>query len=315
MAWMRLFHAYFHRTIGDRYYYKKNGKYEFIDSERKAWELKICINKYRNLNPSIAANLEFFIGLRNKIEHRHIDQKEIDISIFGECQAMLYNYENTLIDLFGKDYVLNENLAYSLQFSKMRVQEQESASRALLAGELQDIKKYIEDYRSALSEDIFNSQEYSIKLLLVPKVSNTNRNNLALEFVKLSELSDEDKQHYAQLTAIIKDKVIIKEAVNADRSKPGEILKVLETLGIKLNLYHHQCLYYIFSIRPISEEKLPPEQTNKKYCLYDITHGDYVYEQAWIDFLYNLFTTKGFTIDQAIANYKSRTKLDIASFE
>ncbi|MDH3695438.1 MAG: DUF3644 domain-containing protein [Gammaproteobacteria bacterium] len=46
IAWTRLFHAYFNHEIGDRYYYKKTGtnRYEKIDGERKAWELKTCIN-------------------------------------------------------------------------------------------------------------------------------------------------------------------------------------------------------------------------------------------------------------------------------
>ena len=42
--------------------------------------------------------------LRNKIEHRHIDREEVGIMIFGECQALLYNYENTLIDFFGEEW-------------------------------------------------------------------------------------------------------------------------------------------------------------------------------------------------------------------
>ncbi len=28
--------------------------------------------------------------------------------IFGECQALLYNFENELIKLFGHEYALNE---------------------------------------------------------------------------------------------------------------------------------------------------------------------------------------------------------------
>jgi len=316
MAWMRLFHAYFHRVKGDKYYYKKDGQWEIIDGERKTWELGTCITKHGKLSPSVVANLEFFIGLRNKIEHRHIDAKEVDTLIFGECQALLYNYESTLVEWFGADYGLNENLAYSLQFSKMRVEEQKKANKALATQELQDVKKYIEDYRSALKGDVFDSQEYSIKLLQIPKVSNTNRNDLAVEFVKWSELSEEDKENYEKLLAIVKDKIIVQEAVNTDRYKPGDVLKKLEKrAGLELSQYDHRCLYYIFSLRPISSENLPPETTNTKYCLYDATHEDYVYTQKWIDFVHNLLTVKGFTLEQAATNCKAHTKLDITAFE
>ena len=161
MAWMRLFHAYFNLKKGNKYYYKKAGKWEIVDGERKAWELGTCITKHGQISPSVVANLNFFVGLRNKIEHRHVDEKEVDTLIFGECQALLYNYENTLISWFGEKYSLNENLAYSLQFSRMRVREQKRANKALISQELKDVKKYIEDYRSSLHDSIFDSQEYS----------------------------------------------------------------------------------------------------------------------------------------------------------
>lgn len=71
MAWTRLFLAHFNMTIGDKFYYKeKNGRYKVIDGDKKAWELKTCITKYGSLTDAEKTNLEFFIKLRNKIEHR-----------------------------------------------------------------------------------------------------------------------------------------------------------------------------------------------------------------------------------------------------
>ena len=174
IAWTRLFHAYFNKTIGNRYYHKlKNGRYEIIDEERKAWELKTCIDKYGKLTEPVKENLQFFIGLRNKIEHRNVTEKEIDVSIFGECQSLLYNYENQLIEIFGEEYALNENLAFSLQFSSMRTEKQKQANKKVLSVDALEIKSYIENYRSALVDDIYNTQEFSIKIIQIPKVSNT----------------------------------------------------------------------------------------------------------------------------------------------
>jgi hypothetical protein len=65
IAWTRLFHAHFNTTIGDKYYYKKrnSNRYVIIDDERKAWELKTCINKYGKLSEATRKNLQFFIAL------------------------------------------------------------------------------------------------------------------------------------------------------------------------------------------------------------------------------------------------------------
>jgi len=217
IAWTRLFHAHFHKIIGDKYYYKRDGKYVIIDGDRQAWELSTCIDKFGKLNKSVEANLRFFIKLRNKIEHKTTLVSQTDTVIFGECQSLLYNYESVLQDLFGPEYVLHENLVFSLQFSRLRKPEQKLANKSALLREMQDILDYITKYRDALSEEVYNSQEFSIKLICVPRISNTNRQDLAVEFVKWSELNEEDKQKFAKLNTIIKERVVEKETIKSIR--------------------------------------------------------------------------------------------------
>jgi len=323
IAWMKLLHAYFNRTIGDRYYYRQeNGRYVKVDGERKAWELKTCIVEYNKRNPSdqlsqpVVANLQFFIGLRNKIEHRHVAKRVVDTLIFGECQSLLYNYENTVVKLFGEEHAINENLVYSLQFSQMRTEEQELASKKILAKEVRQIREYVENYRSSLPNEVFDSQEYSVKLIQVPKISNTNRNDVAIEFVRWSELSEEDKASYAQLITIIKDRVIKKEAVNVGKLKPGDVLDEVEARsGIKINHHEHKYLYYVFSIRPTSGEALNPSDTNTAYCHFDETHNDYVYQESWVDFIVDILGNRKMEIEQIKEHYKQRQKLSIDTLE
>lgn len=313
IAWTRLLHAHFNHTIGDRYYYKhSNGRYKKIDGERKAWELNTCIGKYVNLAEPVKANLRFFIGLRNKIEHRSINKRDVDTHIFGECQALLYNYENTLINLFGEEYALNEHLTYSLQFSRIRLKEQERANKMVLSNELSELRAYLEKYRTSLTDDVFNSQEYSVKLLQIPKISNTNRHELAVEFVNWSQINDEDKENYNKLTAIIKDKVVKKEAVNIDRLKPGEVIdKVKESAGVKLSHYDHKCFYSVFSIRPIATDDLEPFETNPKYCHYDEAHDDYVFQETWVDFLIDFINGYENPVEKIKNDFKNDVKLQI----
>jgi hypothetical protein len=56
--------------------------------------------------------------------------------IFGECQALLYNYENTLIDFFGEECALNESLSFSIQFSRLRKKSQLGASKKNLSSKI-----------------------------------------------------------------------------------------------------------------------------------------------------------------------------------
>ena len=321
IAWMKLLHAYFNRSIGDRYYYRlKSGRYDRVDGERKAWELKTCIREYNKLNTldtlsqSVDANLQFFIGLRNKIEHRHVAKREVDTLIFGECQSLLYNYENTLVKLFGEEHAVNESLVYSLQFSQMRTQKQEAANKKILSKEVKEIREYVENYRSSLTNEVFDSQEYSVKLIQIPKVANTNRNDLAIEFVRWSELSEEDRAHYEQLVAIIKDKVAKKEAANAGKLKPGDVIeRVKDRCGIKINHHDHMCLYYVFSVRPISEENRDPFDTDTRYCHYDEPHNDYVYQELWVEFIVSVLDR--LAVEEIKEYYRSRERLSHDALE
>jgi len=315
MAWTRLFHAYFNTTLGDRFYYKSRGRYELIDGEKKAWELATCIKKYGELNSAIESNLRFFIKLRNKIEHRHIEKREVDTLIFGECQALLYNYESLLIELFGSDYSINEALVYSLQFSQIRTQQQEKASKSALSKDLANIISFVEKYRNTLDDDIFNSQQYSIKLIQIPKISNTNRADAAVEFVRWDQLSDDDKAAYEQLTVIIKDKTVKIEAANVGRLKPTEVVRrVNDSLsGKSITSNLHVVLYKLFQIRPPNGSD-DPFDTMADFCLYDEVHNDYVYQDAWVDFLIHFLQSTDYTPGILRSREKNGKKLQVEDF-
>lgn len=318
IAWTRLFHAYFNHTIGEKYFYKKtNGHYQTVDGEKKSWELKTCITKHGNLSSSVKSNLNFFIKLRNKIEHRHIDRDEIGVMIFGECQAFLYNYENTLIECFGEEYALNESLSFSIQFSRLRKKSQIEASKKLLSKEIKELKSFIDSYRTSLSDEIFNTQEYSIKLIQVPKISNTSRNDLAVEFVNWNSISESDRKNFEKVTAIIKDKVIKKEAINPGKRKPSDVIaKINSEIDFTINHFDHKCLYCCFQIRPASANNIDdPFDTNTKYCHYDEVHDDYVYQDEWAELIIRGIQNE--TLSKSIwkAKFKNKESFDITAFE
>lgn len=287
IAWTRLLHAYLNLTIGDKYYYKKKGsnRYEMVDGERKAWELKTCISKYGKLSEAEKANLELFIKLRNKIEHRNINKNEVDTLLFGECQSLLFNYEKHIIDHFGEEYALSENLVYSLQFSALRKKEQVVANKRALSADYAEIKRFVDNFRSSLTDSVFNSQEYSIKLIQIPKIANTNRSDLAIEFVRWDSLSAADKRNYKKLDAIIKDKIVKQPVVNMGGMRPSKVLKLVENeTKVKLSHNDHKCLLQIFGVRPDPEEE-DPFNTIPEYCMFDELHNDYVYYQPWVECL------------------------------
>jgi hypothetical protein len=109
IAWIGAFHAIFYKR-GKRPWYRKQSsgtgvRYFKVDGEPKHWDLSECVKQYfGDKHPPERKNLEFLIGLRNKIEHRHLP--ELDPALYGECQSALLNLEELLVQEFGQKWAL-----------------------------------------------------------------------------------------------------------------------------------------------------------------------------------------------------------------
>ncbi|WP_461576521.1 DUF3644 domain-containing protein [Sulfuricaulis sp.] len=111
IAWTSLFHAMFLRRNIKPYYRKQNSKrFQKVDGDYRRWELVECVQQhFKSNNPPMRKNLDFFTGLRNKIEH--CSMPALDADIFGECQAMLINFEDMICSEFGDRYAINGGLS------------------------------------------------------------------------------------------------------------------------------------------------------------------------------------------------------------
>lgn len=287
IAWTALFHAIFEkRKI--RYFYKKNQKkleYEKIDGEYKAWDLKECCKEFfgEEMNPT-RANIETLIVLRNKIEHRFLP--ELDSHVFGECQSCLFNYEKMLTNEFGEDNAINSSLAFGLQFSEVYEEEQIKSMKSLKAKEILNIKNYIDEYRKSYPEEILESMEYSFRVFLLPQTGNNiNSCDRSIEFIKLSDLNEEEYNKVKKDITLIKNKRI--SVSNDDKMKAGAVVKLVNSkVDFEFKIHQHTYCWKYYNVRPEKNSK-NPEMTNTIYCTYDKAHNDYVYTKEWVKKLIN----------------------------
>lgn len=286
IAWTALFHAIFEKTE-IKYYYRENKnprRYQKIDGDYKAWELSTCLKEYYgSTNNAVKSNLEFIIGIRNKVEHRFMP--ELDENIFGECQACLLNFEDLLVQEFGESYAINENLVFALQFSAKRKEQQKKAGRKLHSKEFEDVKDYIERFRSSLPEEIKNDLDYSFKVFLIPKVGNhKNSSDVSIEFIKYDPTNPDEMKKYEKIIALVKEKQI--PILNLNLLKPSIVAERVSTaLGKPFNASaHHVKCWKHFRIRP-STGASNPAKTDPKYCHYDSAHKDYLYTEEWVTLL------------------------------
>ena len=229
------------------------------------------------------------VGLRNKIEHRSMP--ELDLHVFGECQACLFNFEDVLIKEFGAKKAINESLALALQFSHLRNADQTKAIQALQRPLQANVADYLEQFRSSLSSEVSQDMRYSYRVFLIPKIANhAHQADVAIEFVKYDPSKPEEMAKYEQVTALIKPAVA--QVANAGRLKAGDVCKrvdpvVKEVCGKDKKFvasYHHARACQFYKVRPLASAA-DPEKTDTRFCHYDAAHRDYVYTEQWVRFL------------------------------
>ena len=293
IAWTALFHAIFYRR-GRRPWYRRRGvqavRYVKVDGEPKYWDLSECLTQYfGSRTPPERKNLEFLIGLRNKIEHRHLP--DLDVPLYGECQACLLNLEDLIVKEFGAGFALQEQLAVSLQFSRTTPLQKRAAAKRLASTAAKSVVDYIESFRGRLPTTVLNSMAYSFSVFLVPKVANrANAADASVEFVRVDEASEEELQRLEKLNVLIREKQI--PIANLDLLKPSQVLDKLEaSLGYRPTMNAHTDAWKYFGVRPQYGDP-HPEHTQADFCVLDRAHGDYLYTQAWVNRLESAFASR-----------------------
>ncbi|MDD4591647.1 MAG: DUF3644 domain-containing protein [Parabacteroides sp.] len=293
IAWTSLFHAiFFRRGIKPFYREKNNVRFKKIDDELQFWELKTCVKEYfGDQGCAIRKNLEFFIPLRNKIEHKFMP--ELDPNIFAECQAMLLNFDKITENEFGETYCLRESLSFALQLFP--------SSKTLNMGikiskDAEKISKFIEKYRASISTDVLQSGDYSFKAFLIQVANHKSADALPVQFYAYDKLSEEEKKKVERIAGLIKEKHMTIPVVNKNTLKPGTVVKIVqEKLGdpkilkggkyiSQFNMDTHIRCWKKYKVRPENGSDLP-SKTNPQYCLYDEPNKSYLFTEEWVSFL------------------------------
>src|ERR1017187_7434206 len=223
IAWTSLFHAIFFKRIKKPFYRGKQRRFLRVDGDFKYWKLDECLKNYfiTDTGTPIRKNLEFFIPLRNQIEHRSMP--ELDASIFGECQAMLLNFDEMLEKEVGAKYCLRECLSFSLQLFP----SSESLVDAVkYKPESKPVVEFIQQFRSTISPEVTASGKYSFKAFLIQVANHRSENALSVQFVHYDKLSDEEKKQLGHVVAMVKFKEV--PVANLNIIRAGDVVKKVQ---------------------------------------------------------------------------------------
>jgi len=261
IAWTSLMHAMYESEGIDYHYYGKDGRPEIVNGDMKTWELSTCTEKCSKITEAVKRNIGFFIGIRNKIEHRYAPA--IDIAVFGQSQALLYNFETLLTREYGAYYSLNNTLTIPLQVIMDRPAWQADSMKKYQAKHYQELKEYIDAYQANLSEEIQVSQEYSFRVYLVPKIGNhLTSSDIAVEFVKYDPDNPEQFQGLEKQIVAFRDKTI--QVANQGKLKPKDVWVAVEArIGRRFRQGEHTKAWQYYKVRTKAKSA---EGCNTKYC-------------------------------------------------
>jgi hypothetical protein len=291
MAWTALLHAIVLRGGGKPFYKAPNGRFDKVDGDFRHWELGECARQHWKDSPHdpVRRNLEFFIPLRNKIEHRHLPA--LDNAVFGECQALLLNFDEALGQHFGKSNQIRESLSFSLQLFPSG----ESFAHAVKGNKnLSEIKRFMDEYRGMLTAEVAGSSQFAFKAFLIQVTNHAAKDALPIQFFHRDKLTEEQKAEFDKFAVMVK----WKDAGGGNKGycKPGSVVyQVQAALGDpkvnraggardKFNTTTHQRCWKYYKARPLTGA-VDPTATETKWCAYDAVHNDYVYTPAWVVFL------------------------------
>jgi hypothetical protein len=290
VAWLYLLHAEFARDKVDCRYWRTIGKRRFldrIDGEPKQWELARSVReRWLGDHEPVRANLEFFIGLRNKIEHRYARRAQLALTAIlgGQAQALLLNYEEELVAQFGVEHSLATRLRFPVFIGSFTT----TGEQALLRLRKQlpaALRTYIAGYEASLSASVVNDPRFELRLRVFQELApKAGPDTLPIQYTRFDDMTDEQKA--AVEDAGKKGLVVTKERQRAVLGhglwKPKlAAAEVEKQIPFAFNVAHFTQTWKTLSVRP-PYRSAHPEQTDEKYCFYDELHNDYAYTDAYI---------------------------------
>lgn len=290
VAWLYLLHAQFARDKVDCRYWRTVGKRKYlerIDGEPKQWELARSVReRWPSDQEPVRANLEFFIGLRNKIEHLYARRAQVALTavLGGQAQALLLNYEEELVAQFGVERSLATRLRFPVFIGSFTTAGEQALLR-LRKHLPAALRTYIAAYEASLSQSVANDPRFELRLRVFQELApKAGPDTLPLQFTRFDDMTDEQKSAVEE--AGKKGLVVVKErrrpVLGHGLLKPTRAAAEVEAqIPFAFNVAHFTEAWKNLKVRP-PYGSAHPERTEEKYCVYDELHKDYGYTEAYI---------------------------------
>ena len=301
LAWLYLLHAVFTRDGVDYRYWRRDNprRLDKVDGEARRWELaRSARERWPDDKDVVRANLEFFIALRNRVEHRFAAEQQALLSVVsGQAQALLLNYDAELSNQFGVEHSLATKLRFPV-FIGSFTSEGEQALLQLRKRLPASLRTFLANYHAGLDPAISEDPRYELRLRVLQELAPKDPDALAVRFTRYDDLTGEERDLVEQLgrrgMVIVKER--LRNVVGADELSPTQVVQQVHArVPYKFTMDDFQRAWKALRVRPASGAP-HPERTEEKYATYYTRHRDYGYRPAYVEKLVReCATAEGYT--------------------
>lgn len=226
IAWNCLLQAILERDNVDYLERDDQGNPIEIDGRAKvkgSWEL-VTLALDSPEHRALRCNIDFFLKLRHLIEHRYIPA--LDAIVVSEAQAMLLNFETTIVREFGEDACLGAQLVVPLQLSALRTDAQIRSLKELMSLVPVDVMDFLARHRDEVPAAVLRSHQYALPLFFVPVTANRERSAEAVvTFLRPGEVPRKVEEALQKITIVSKPRPV--PVVSADLLRPTEVVNLV----------------------------------------------------------------------------------------
>lgn len=252
-------------------------KEAITNSDGKHIQLSTMVGKSSlALSEPVKANILDIKKLRDKAEHSLLGRS--DDLWRGLFQANCLNFDKVMCEWFGDRLSLRSELSFSLQFSRANIEQLSQLAKWDVAP---DISAFNASLKAEHSTDVVDSADYEFSVIYTMVPSSKAKSHF--QFVCPDSAEGKEISN-----------VLVKHKAGDEMYpfKPKDVIaKVSNAIGKKFSMTDHTNAWKKHKVRPKTGEP-DSKKTNSKYCMYHKAHGDYTYNEAWVEKLINEHTAK-----------------------
>ena len=292
LAWQNLLHADRERRGESIFYRETTGRKRYErnpDGSKKTWDLSRCLKaEFKDADP-IRANIEFFVGLRNQIEHRFQDY--VLAITAPEAHACIINFEAELTRRFGAGETLGHELKFPI-FVQALSPAGFDQQRALRRGIPQSVTNYITEFQKAVPDAVRSDERYAYRLLLIPMQGPKTEADLALNYVRQDSLSEQELKELLgkEGSVIVAEKY--RDAVHGDEMLPkAAAVAVAARIDFVFTLNDFTTLRKSWEIGPQRTGSRAQMRKSQGYCVYAPAFSQFVYTPKLVERMVQALST------------------------